>query len=75
MELEGVVDEIIFRNDENGYTVFLFDAENIKPVVVGTFLSINVGENLKLSGEFKINNKITSDDFEIMTGLPYNYDL
>lgn len=32
-------------------------------------------ERVDLLIEFKINNKITSDDFEIMTGLPYNYDL
>lgn len=57
MELEGIVDEIIFRNDDNGYTVFLFDCSDKGYVVVGSFLSINVGENLKLVGDFKHNGK------------------
>lgn len=57
MELEGAVDEIIFRNEENGYSVFSFDAEDRRIVAVGTFLAINVGENLKLVGEYKFNNR------------------
>lgn len=57
MELEGIVDEIIFRNDDNGYTVFLFDCSDKGHVAVGSFLSINVGENLKLVGDFKHNGK------------------
>lgn len=57
MELEGIVEEIIFRNDDNGYTVFLFDSIDKEQVAVGNFLSINVGENFKLIGEFKHNNK------------------
>lgn len=57
MELEGIVDEIIFRNDDNGYTVFLFDCADKGHVAVGSFLSINVGENLKLVGDFKHNGK------------------
>lgn len=57
MELEGIVDEIIFRNDDNGYTVFLFDCSDKGYVVVGSFLSINIGENLKLVGNFKHNGK------------------
>lgn len=57
MELEGIVEDIIFRNDDNGYTVFLFDCMDKGHVAVGNFLSINVGENLKLVGDFKHNGK------------------
>ena len=57
MELEGIVYEIIFRNDDNGYTVFLFDCSDKGYVAVGSFLSINIGENLKLVGDFKHNGK------------------
>ena len=32
-------------------------------------------ERVDLLIEFRIQNKITSDEFEQMTGLPYNYDL
>lgn len=57
MEIEGIVEEIIFRNEENGYTVFLFDSDKTPCMAVGNFLSINVGENLSLKGEFKHNSK------------------
>ena len=57
MELEGIVDEIIFRNDDIGYTVFLFDCFDKGYVAVGSFLSRNIGENLKLVGNFKHNGK------------------
>ena len=57
MEIEGIVEEIIFRNEENGYTVFLFDSDKTPCMAVGNFLSINVGENFCLKGEFKHNSK------------------
>ena len=31
-------------------------------------------ERVELLLEYRIANKITSDDFEKMTGLPYNYE-
>lgn len=31
-------------------------------------------ERVELLLEYRITNKITSDDFEKMTGLPYNYE-
>ena len=53
MEIEGLVDEIIFRNEENGYTVAVLDCLDKANTIVGNFLSINVGENLLCKGEFK----------------------
>ena len=31
-------------------------------------------ERVEMLLEFRINGKITSDEFETMTGLPYSYD-
>lgn len=50
MEIEGIVESIRFRNEENGYTVANFSTFDGSIVIVGKFLNINIGENLKLKG-------------------------
>lgn len=56
--LTGAVDEIIFRNDENGYTVLVLETENGEPVTaVGAFPSVTPGDTLSLEGEFVIHPK------------------
>lgn len=51
MEIEGIVESIRFRNEENGYTVANFSTFDDDITIVGRFLNINVGENLRLNGE------------------------
>ena len=57
MELKGIIDDIIFRNEDNGYTVAVlsFNEENIEKYVTITGLlpEIHIGEKLKVVGEFK----------------------
>lgn len=48
----GIVEEIIFRNEENGYTVFEVLTEEGVETFVGTALSISVGEEIKAQGEY-----------------------
>lgn len=50
--LKGYVDHIIFRNAENGYTVFVMICEEEELTCVGTFSIITEGENIKVSGEY-----------------------
>ncbi len=57
MTIEGPIEEIIFRNDENGYTVFLIDFKGALTTCVGKLVNANIGENLTLDGEFVNNNK------------------
>ena len=57
MTIEGPIEEIIFRNDENGYTVFLLDFKGALTTCVGKLVSANIGENLSLEGEFVNNSK------------------
>ena len=57
MELKGSVESIIFRNEENGYTVIYCDADGKLIVAVGIFPIISPGEVLKLKGEYKFNTK------------------
>ena len=57
MIIEGPIEEIIFRNEENGYTVFLLDFKGALTTCVGKLVSANIGENLSLDGEFVNNSK------------------
>lgn len=57
MTIKGTVEDIIFRNEENGYTVMNVDADGDLIVAVGIFPIINQGETLKLNGEMKFNAK------------------
>lgn len=51
-EVEGEVETVIYRNEENGYTVIeLSGDENL--TAVGIMPMINVGEEVKLTGVFK----------------------
>lgn len=50
--LTGYVEHIIFRNDENGYTVLQFVSGKEKFVLVGSFQAVENGENLQVTGEF-----------------------
>ena len=57
MIIEGPIEEIIFRNDENGYTVFLIDFKGALTTCVGKLVNANIGENLSLEGDFVNNSK------------------
>ena len=46
--ITGTVGQILFRNEENGYTVFLLCSEGKKNTVVGTYFTISEKEYLKV---------------------------
>ncbi len=52
-ELSGQVESIIYRNDENGYTVIELAGEEDMITAVGTMPLISVGEQVKLYGTYK----------------------
>lgn len=51
IELKGYVDSIIFRREDNGYTVFSLTMGADKITCVGTVPVIDVGENARVTGE------------------------
>ena len=53
---KGYVEHIVFRNGDNGYTVFHLTTEDGELTCVGTFPYINEGELLQVSGEYIIHN-------------------
>ncbi len=57
MQIEGPIEEIIFRNEQNGYTVFGIDYNTTPVICVGKLINANIGENLSLEGEFVNNSK------------------
>ena len=50
--IKGYVEHIIFRNADNGYTVFVLISEEEEITCVGTFSIINEGENVEATGEY-----------------------
>ena len=48
----GYVEHIVFRNDENGYTVFHLENDDGEITCVGNFNFISEGENMELRGEY-----------------------
>ncbi len=54
--LEGSVEDIIFYNDDNGYTVFDFKSDDGDEIIcVGTVPQVRKGDMLKLSGSMVIH--------------------
>lgn len=54
--LEGSVDCIVYRNEENGFVVLTLDAAGEPVTVVGELGNVEEGEELKLTGEY-INHR------------------
>ena len=54
-EKQGTIVEIIFHNDENGYTVAVFETEIEAFTVVGNLPSVFVGRNYLIRGEFVLH--------------------
>lgn len=55
IEIKGVVREIIFRNEENGYVVASIDAVEEDIVVVGYIPIINIGETMSFTGSIIVH--------------------
>ena len=51
--LEGVVESIIFKNDESGYTVArIITADGTQETIMGSIPFLGVGENISAQGDF-----------------------
>lgn len=57
MEIKGIVEGIVFRNAENGYTVLVVDVHGLMVTAVGIFPPITEGEAVTLIGDYKNNSK------------------
>lgn len=52
MEIEGTIEEIIYQNEVNSYTIATFETEEEVTTVVGYLPFINQGDSLKLLGRY-----------------------
>ncbi len=50
--LTGLVENIVFRNDDNGWTVLELDTGDTLETVVGSFHTVQVGEQLTVQGTY-----------------------
>lgn len=57
MKILGTVDNTIFRNPENGYSVINIIYNNKKLTAVGMLPEVFEGQTLELTGEFIVNKK------------------
>ncbi len=57
MVIKGEIEDIVFRNNENGYTVIALNVNEELVTAVGKFPQVNVGEEVELTGEFSSHNK------------------
>lgn len=66
MTIKGYIEHIIYRNDENGYTVCSFISEEEEIICVGSFRSLDVGETLSLTGDF-VEHATYGSQFKVET--------
>lgn len=57
MVIEGIVEEIIFRNETNGYTVGRLNTSDGDITIVGYAPFINIEENVSLEGDLIFHDK------------------
>lgn len=55
-KIEGIVEDIVYRNEENGYTVMTVIAGDEEVTLVGLMFGITVGENIVAEGEMAAHN-------------------
>ena len=63
-KVSGYVEHIIYRNAENGYTVFELIADGEEITCVGSFQAIDEGEGLELSGAY-VEHAVYGSQFKV----------
>ena len=65
-EIKGYVEHIVYRNEDNGYTVFHLNNEDGEVTCVGNFHFIVEGELLRMEGEYT-THKLYGLQFAVQT--------
>ena len=60
----GYVEHIVYRNEDNGYTVFNIETDDGETTCVGSLNFINEGELLELGGEF-VEHSVYGSQFKV----------
>ena len=64
--LEGYVEKIVFRNSENGYTVFSLVNDDVETTCVGTLTFISEGEFIHATGDYT-SHQLYGEQFQIQS--------
>ncbi|EHR33346.1 SF1B family DNA helicase RecD2 [Helcococcus kunzii] len=57
IEVKGTVIDIIYRNDDNLYSVFKLDTDDGEITIVGKVLELNIGDLISVSGNLVFHNE------------------
>lgn len=68
-KLEGMISEIVFKNEDNGYTIAHLVNENDEIVVVGCMPTLAIGESIEVEGKW-VNHKVYGTQFEVNSFMP-----
>lgn len=66
MELEGIIEDIIYQNEVNSYTVAIMETEEGEMTIVGYLPFINSGDSLRVMGRI-IEHKEYGPQFKVDT--------
>ncbi|MDH7512303.1 MAG: ATP-dependent RecD-like DNA helicase [Clostridiales bacterium] len=68
--LEGTVEQVVYYNPENGYTVCRFSTEDGRDLtVVGSFPPLSAGEVLRVTGKWEVNPRF-GQQFRVENFVP-----
>ena len=65
-KVTGYVGHIVFRNAENGYTVFHLENDDGEVTCVGNFNYITEGELLEITGEY-VTHSVYGNQLKVMS--------
>lgn len=68
-KIDGMVSDILFKNEENGYTVANLVNSDNDVVIVGCMPTLSVGESIEVEGKWT-NHKIYGVQFEVKNFYP-----
>ena len=66
MEIKGEIQDIIYKNDINGYLIAVLETEEEIVTIVGYIPFVNVGDNIKVTGKF-VEHKEYGRQFKVDT--------
>ncbi|WP_270504270.1 ATP-dependent RecD-like DNA helicase [Paraclostridium sordellii] len=68
-KIEGMISDIVFKNEDNGYVIAHLSNENNDAVIVGCMPTLTVGESIEVEGKW-VNHKTYGTQFEVSSFMP-----
>ena len=68
-KIEGMISDIVFKNEDNGYVIAHLANEKNEVVIVGCMPTLTVGESIEVEGKW-VNHKTYGTQFEVSSFMP-----